>query len=405
MSAKQTYQVSARNSPSGLGNALLAIANEPNSGKNLIVEKVQVDWRETGSSPSSWIGLEALCFITGHSGGEDLPIVKMDSNNPTLPSQITAKICATAAVDTTKILKRTLGGPLFSATLANVLGTGIGTRGSKLAFGEIYNNFFSTTQNIVLREGEGICYYATDIFPAPIYFKGTVIFKSQQTGNPTYSIQFEYNVTQGMPAFSIFNDSGSGKILEVVSVELYECGDYYWPCISIIPIDGIQVKNQGSDVSVVKRDSNNEDLPSSIKVKADCGILLLGNSIGVPSSLFSDVNTGGGITEWEYTFMRGTRGPRFGQVLVLGTAGNLCLFSTFGDSKTFKTNISLKPGSGIALRLGFYDTAALAGSLHWTYKSSFLKYPITMTFTMENYSPPVGGGLLVHPGMVGGCRA
>ena len=382
-----TYRVRSDIAPGAIDNALLAIYNSAGSGKIVTVKEIAVNYQ--GAYPDAGnLGLESLNLISAHSGGSALSADKMDSDTPDLSSLIELRTEATVTVGAT--IKRIGSVPNFVTSLANVFGAGQGSVRSRLNLGEFFgNNFSGTLQGIILREGEGFCHQVPEGYrPISSYYKGLVIFRVIGVG--TYSCEFDYNPCgDGYSGFSMFNRTGSGGVVEILRFDVYEAGDTTPPIFTVFPIKGICRFVTGNDLTSIKMDSTNPDVPASIVLKSDCGIDIGSSQVmpGGERQLFASM-------ELRYFCYRFGQGPRLINYMMPPVGVNRLQFAVAGRwvNKIFDGSYVMREGEGMAITL---CTSELYSSYaNVAYNSSYLNYFTTVRFTIEDAPAPVptGGG-------------
>lgn len=161
---------------------------------------------------------EKLFKITALSGGDTIPTVKADSSSTDIPSQVLFKLYPSYTASS--VVRNCFPQTISTAGLSK-RGTGLGLNSSSFWSSGFVN---STTQRIILREGEGIAVGKTDSISSAhshtMHYNVTFL-----VGSSTHYATFTAAV--GNPseaAFGILNGSGSGVALEVVSIEITEVG-------------------------------------------------------------------------------------------------------------------------------------------------------------------------------------
>lgn len=249
--------------------APLALFNPTGSG--LVVRVRRVDVLPLMEQSTTTPSVAEVYRITAHTGATDtVAATALDSANAALPAQV---VCARAPASIT-----TTGDRLDSARsmpLAN------DTRAVGYAFAQLplsrrlgrADAATAELQRIVLREGQGIA--ATMSSSNGLVWRGRVVVVVRNvSGGACYAYGFAF--CEGMsPRFSLLNGSGSGVVLEVVSVGYVETGTDVVPQIALEPIDGI---GDGEAVPIVPMDSTAS--AGTLIARRNCAILMRGAKAG-----------------------------------------------------------------------------------------------------------------------------
>ncbi len=163
----------------------------------------------TGSNP------ERLFKITAISGGDTIPSIKADSSSTDIPSQVAIKLYPSY----------TASSVIRSAQPHTISNAGLASRsmgGNSRYFDS--GLVSSSTQRIILREGEGIALGKTDTISSAhshtMHYQVTLVI-----GSATHYLNFTAAVgSTSEAAFGIFNGSGSGVVVEVASIKVSEVG-------------------------------------------------------------------------------------------------------------------------------------------------------------------------------------
>lgn len=403
MVAAQSYRLRSDVQPSSCDNAILAIGNEVGSGKVIRIKEISIQMQ--GCSPSvGTTGMEVLTLISAHEGGDSLSIYEFDSNN-SLPAQVTAKSNSRITVTANSIFRRSVCAPSLRSNRTPPIFALQGAHNAGLNFSQIFSRQSTTCQGIVLREGEGLAWYTpAGARPQSNYFGVCVQFSTTEAGNPTYGFRETYNtLADDTPGFSLMNGTGSGVVIEVTKVDVYEIGDDTVPCFSIIPIDGIDPLNEGYTVTPIKMDSLNDDLPASIKIRSNAsthhfqrkngvekfnGTMDCLNFVPFGSSFANPLST------YAYYWTRSGAGPRFRNYAIPAFGADRIQFSGAGRfvNKVFEGEIVLRPGDGIAVVCGVWDLYFLTSSpAPAVPNSSMFNFFTTARITVEDGA--AGGGI------------
>lgn len=249
--------------------APLALFNPTGSGKTVRVRRVDVlpVMAQTTTTPGNY----DLYRITAHTGTDDaIAAMKCDSNDAALPSQVVlARRPATV----------TTSGSQWDGARAIPLAND--TRALGYAFASMpYSRRLgrpdaaaAQMQRCTLREGEGIAVSMNAVCGLVYRFMATLTVRVAATG-ACHTYTFPVTPT-GLPIFSLLNGSGSGVVLEVVSLDYREIGTDVLPQIALEPIDGI---GDGDAVTPVSYDSANAI--GAVFARHNCKILMRGAKHG-----------------------------------------------------------------------------------------------------------------------------
>lgn len=303
--------------------APLALFNPTGSGKTVRVRRAEVMplMAQTTTTPGNYY----LYRITAHTGTDDaIAAVKLDSNNAALPSQVVlARRPATV----------TTSGSQWDGARAIPLANDTRAMGYGFAatpWAQRLHRQDATTaerQRMTLREGEGIAVSLNNLTGLVYRFMVTLTVRVAATGAcHTYTFPVTPAV---LPLFSLLNGSGSGVVLEVVSLAYQEIGTGVIPQIALEPIDGI---GDGDTLTPVPLDSTASI--GTIVAKRNAKILMRGAKHGALISVPHE--------QWQVPVGFGT-GP--------GLANLTSDFPFFRQAKPYpnELDIVLREGEGIAI--------------------------------------------------------
>ena len=249
--------------------APLALFNPTGSGKTVRVRRVDVLplMAQTTTTPGNY----DLYRITAHTGTADaIAASPLDSNNAALPSQV---VCARRPATVTTSGSQwdgTRAIPLANDTRA--LGYGFASMPWSRRIGRA-DAATAEMQRCTLREGEGIAVSLNAACGLVYCFKVTLTVRVAATGACHV---FTFPVSPNtMPLFSLLNGSGSGVVLELVSLNYREIGTDILPQIALEPIDGI---GDGDTVTPVAFDTTASI--GAIVARHNCKILMRGAKSG-----------------------------------------------------------------------------------------------------------------------------
>ncbi|MCG3176987.1 MAG: hypothetical protein MOGMAGMI_01951 [Candidatus Omnitrophica bacterium] len=303
--------------------APLALFNPTGSGKTVRVRRAEVMplMAQTTTTPGNY----DLYRITAHTGtGDAIAAMKLDSNNAALPSQVVlARRPATV----------TTSGSQWDGARAIPLANDTRTLGYGFAatpWAQRLHRQDATTaerQRMTLREGEGIAVSLNNLTGLVYRFMVTLTVRVAATGAcHTYTFPVTPAV---LPLFSLLNGSGSGVVLEVVSLAYREIGTGVIPQIALEPIDGI---GDGDTLTPVPLDSTASI--GTIVAKRNAKILMRGAKHGALISVPHE--------QWQISVGYGT-GP--------GLANLTSDLPFFRQAKPYpnELDIVLREGEGIAI--------------------------------------------------------
>jgi len=336
-------------------------------------------------------GKMQLARITSLTGGTDVTVVKQDTDNATLPSQVKIVVRPTEATlgDVIRQVVDTPGIDQVSTMLTTALTPG------EPAVGSLWCQAGSNRAPIVLREGEGFAVAmveSTYAHPQSCY----AIIRNQASG-ATYSI-FSDDVEPWQEDqrafFAIWNGVGSGVILEVVSVEWIDLGQMMnMSNVASQPhfrLASVKRVSFGTVVAPVLLDTSSPAAPSTLIVQknADVGIsglenLLVGDAgfaTGSPMITFIFLERMGCLRRFCFKLpSQGMhrQGPRSTEMLM-----------EFKDSP----GIVLRGGEGLAVvanGVRVYSSSPLVGSLA---PQAALDLDVCCLLTIRADSSVGGGG-------------
>lgn len=303
--------------------APLALFNPSGSGKTVRVRRAEVMplMAQTTTTPGNY----DLYRITAHAGtGDAIAATKLDSNNADLPSQVV--LARRPATVTTSGSQWDGASAIPSANDTRALGYGF----AATPWAQRLHRQDATTaerQRMTLREGEGIAVSLNSVVGLVYRFMVTLTVRVAATGAcHTYTFPVTPAV---LPLFSLLNGSGSGVVLEVVSLAYQEIGTDVIPQIALEPIDGI---GDGDTLTPIAFDSTASI--GTIVAKRNAKILMRGAKHGALISVPHE--------QWQVPVGFGT-GP--------GLANLTSDFPFFRQAKPYpnELDIVLREGEGIAI--------------------------------------------------------
>jgi len=323
--------------------APLALFNPTGSGVTVRVRRAEVMplMAQTTTTPGNY----DLYRITAHTGTDDaIAAMKLDSNNAALPSQVV--LARRPATVTTSGSQWDGASAIPLANDTRAMGYGF----AATPWAQRLHRQDATTaerQRMTLREGEGIAVSLNNLTGLVYSFMVTLTVRVAATGAcHTYTFPVTPAV---LPLFSLLNGSGSGVVLEVVSLAYQEIGTDVIPQIALEPIDGI---GDGDTLTPVPLDSTASI--GTIVAKRNAKILMRGAKHGALISVPHE--------QWQVPVGFGT-GP--------GLANLTSDFPFFRQAKPYpnELDIVLREGEGIAIT---YKNAGSLGRMRHV-----------ITFTMD----------------------
>lgn len=371
--------------PAPLQDGLVAILNNHPDPKACIdIRRIRL--LPVGGQAITGCGTYTLDRISAISGGEDIAYSKHDTDSADLPAEVIIRSIP-ESVTITSTLRRIGELPMFSSTLSGYCLARVqsAARGSAKTQSDDLIRFPTSAdvERIILREGEGIA-IVQDAFSVP--HGGAAGFCIRETtSGACYTVRSRDVRTRGTadsPHIAVFNDSGSGVVLEIFNIQYPEEGEYDMPHIRIAKIDGVE---GGVDASadILSLDTE-KTLPSTINVfEGPFRAKLAGEDSGVPY----DWHTRHGIDGYNIRRQFRSGVVRTISMPVISTdAGSTLLYSlqnalvwaAYGAN----SGIILRPGEGIAVLSG-REMLSDAASIN---NSTMNCYQAEITF---NYiSPP-----------------
>ncbi|TXH57174.1 MAG: hypothetical protein E6Q97_04735 [Desulfurellales bacterium] len=230
--------------------APLALFNPTGSGKVLRIKEVRIDpvQEQTAGVVQSY-GLNIVSAHTVDDGSTVIPAIKLDSNNAALPAQVVCARWPATITTAGASIDSSYAGMQMNVTRA-LASFWNSPRNKQLLRAPDFD-----TQRITLQEGRGIgVSVATNIAHGNRKLQVTIVVRVVATG-ATHLYRFPAN-NKTRPLFSLLNGSGSGVVLEIISMSYQEIGTDEGPLYAIEPIDGLSA-DHGKSVSPVAMDSAN----------------------------------------------------------------------------------------------------------------------------------------------------
>jgi len=257
----------------------LAVFNDSDSEKVVRIHRLCVNDVSPFYQSSAAAPITNVYRITALTGGEDAVVVKHDSNNSDLPSQVVAKFAIGEVTVTGNPLRKSIV-PTMQVT-GSMLGRTAGVGGNKndsLSMSSLYSLHDSVPQTIVLREGEGICLRAINDGASSIPY-GTGISEvcvEFAIGSEVYTASAGMMPYANQDLFALFNGSGSGVVINVGAIKFTNLhgsviNNVNWNVMTISAIRG------GDDFQIQPMDSANALLPdASVKIRNNAVVAIAG---------------------------------------------------------------------------------------------------------------------------------
>lgn len=392
------------------GMALFALVNKLNSNKKVSINKIQIYNRtflgtmnvaDTQSAVPSSI---AITTASALSGGSDLTPVKLDTNASNFPSTVQVK---TGAVHTASGNLYASHPFIKSLSTTTFMGHKIFSC-HKLNSGCVWEKSFNSSNELItIKENEKLAVYCSKLNAnLPLLVEATVIVNG--TPNRSYNFSFFTQVDVASESiFSIDNNSGSGLTVRLSTISVSEIGTYDTPYFQIVPIGSVNAAvydDPDKSLSVIKTDTNFEDLDSS-KVQLFTNAYLL--PYGVPQSYLAEASAGS-PKGFNYLNTKDFVGPVYGTFfpeacsnktagtnLIPGTLGSQ-MSSRFSTIKCFNSPIIIREGEGIAIVSG--AETATAGTFVGT--AGWGSYDFSINFSVQTDPIPT----ITLSGIVVGSR-
>ena len=234
--AQQTFTWRAAGiSSEPLADGMCAIVN--NSTGTIQIKRIEV------SRPSASVGTTltggaasgtwSIYRVSAVSGGDEVTPDKHDTNASDLPTEVTFR--ANPEVVTTGALFRSMRDNYYSPTGGTALFGGLAANTvalsrdkSRVRTGaKLQATHDGTVNGILLAEGEGIAEVMTEQVAYARSMMVHVVFRVE-SANSTFSVFMPYQCETpgcaGKALWSLFNDTGSGVSIRVLSVDAFETG-------------------------------------------------------------------------------------------------------------------------------------------------------------------------------------
>jgi hypothetical protein len=316
--ARYQYRVAGRfDWMSNSGNAIIALANKPGSGKKVTIRSVELTNltfgdNVTAGTPSSSLPIilrVARDCVLG-AGGTEVPIEKLDSDAAAWPS--------TVVVSTNRGVT-TAGAVLGRATVAKQFNTtGIGYWASSSIVHRLggsrtgpKRNASTPVEQYTISAGQSLAVYTNTGITMPLPVRVQATLSRSGTPDRTYVVNFFTVVYINNDAvLSIENTAGSGETIKLINFSVTEVGTYDSPYLQFVPfgsIDAVSVDDSAAQVAQDKVDSANPSASTWVAVYKDVAVL----PYGLPESALSDASAAGIPKGSNYLKAKDFIGPQY----------------------------------------------------------------------------------------------
>jgi hypothetical protein len=404
--AKYQYRVAGTlNWMSNSGNAIVALMNQPSSGKKITVRSVELTNMTYGNNATAGtitstlpvvLRIERDCFVD--AGGATITPEPMDSDGGEWPSSVRISSNAGVTGAGTVLGRKTVSKQLVLASLAwynadKVVSRFAGTRHQPKGS--------PVVQNYTIRPGEIFAIYANAgiTIPMPVRIQATIV----RSGSPnrTYVVNyFTHIIANNVAPLAIVNEAGSGETVSVIDFSVTEVGTYDSPYFQLVPVgslDAVSADDQASQLVSMKMDTAYPD-PTSAKIYQDVAIL----PFGLPESALSDASAGSPKGS-NYLKAKDFIGPQYRayfpefvghSTIRIPDSLGFSIGHKNADLGVRHSNIVIREGEGLAL-VSAAETAAganPAGTSGWS------SWHIAITYDIEpKFAPTLSITGLVNP--------
>ena len=253
--------------------ANFAILNKEGSGKIIYIDKIDLDFIVGGFSGFALNADSALLYrCTASEGGEPVQATPLDSNNTSLSG---IQINLNATTTNTNVLRSFKAINKKTANLPSQMLFG-GLPCSNKGTNYLDSTNLTDIQKITLNEGEGIALQGATIYQCSVL---NICIDFNVVGGGSYFININTVCNYNESMISIFNDSGSGKIISINKISIYQqdnnsyratTGVLQYPYFYLTPINEVN-ELTGNQVNVIELNSQNT-ISSNIKLYENCKV-------------------------------------------------------------------------------------------------------------------------------------
>lgn len=276
---------------SNSGNALLAFLNPVGSNKKIIVKSLEISNLTSigAAAPAAAVPERLRLSRATVTGGIPVRVLPVDTDAASWPSTVVVTTRAAVTSPVGDIGQIAISKELVQSTLAwgarqSVIGSWAGLLSRR-------RPGVANTEGVTIRAGESVALYV------PV-FTGSVPLRIRarlvRAGSParTYeTVFFTHLIGEGIAAFSVENQAGSGETVSLVSIAVEEVGTFDSPYFQLVPAASINTDSLSTElgaVSLFKMDTAAPDPSSFLRVYTDVQLL----PIGMPENALSEASVG-----------------------------------------------------------------------------------------------------------------
>lgn len=254
--------------------AMVGIYNGVASGDDLYIKRININnLSAQNSSLPTKFNIQRI--TNAPTDGSTVTVTKHDSAIASLASQIEIRKYPNFTAGTTMMELPDF--PNQSTNISNqaICSRTYGNRTQGIKGSASIRSFHdASAQGYILRESQGLL-LAPITTPFSHQIETNIMFS---TSDGTYSINESIIPnTKEQGIISIWNGSGSGQIITVNEIQVYDNGEVVPPYFTIELIDGLY---NGDDITPIQNDSLNGALPSQILMRKNCNVMVAGTRAG-----------------------------------------------------------------------------------------------------------------------------
>jgi hypothetical protein len=297
--AKYQYRVAGTfDWMSNSGNAIVALINQPGSGKKITVRSLEMTNltyanNATAGTVSSnlpvILRIERDAVLSADGGATVVP-EPMDTT-ASWPSTVRVStncpvVTAGAVVGRKTVSKQKALAALSWYNSESFVGNFSGARNPAK-----YSSS-GPVENYTIKAGEELAVYAAGGIEIPLPVRVQATITRQGSPNRTFVVNyFTHIISNNLAILAIDNASGSGETITLVDFSVTEVGVYDSPYFQVVPVgslDAISANDTASQVTPFKMDTAYPDPTTWAKVYQDVAIL----PFGLPENALSDASAG-----------------------------------------------------------------------------------------------------------------
>lgn len=270
--------------------------------------------------------------------------------------------------------------------------------------GNVYENSTRTdTQMVTVRANERVS-LKSDFINTPLPIFVSIVLIREGTPDRTFIVEYYTQLAgQNDAIFSINNESGSGEIIYIASIQVSEVGTLDTPYLQVVPISQVNAASFTDGTRKITSDAFPSDTASPALSTSICEIFtdVPVSASGVPVSYIAEGSAGAVPKGFNYLNTKDFVGPTY-MALFPEAAAFKRENTTFWTTQvpgTFGSNIShvrarikgdrapivIREGQGIAIVSGA-ETAA--GTINCVGVSGWEGLEFAITFSTENATTP-----------------